>query len=560
MSTYAGTLPSAILTDLAEVSYTPTVTAHNSWSLASNACLVLGGALSGALTANAPIEMHPASLSGVLLPGFAYGHVYALPSADIDLGTVIDGGTASIEVWNASLESVTCSSAAEWEMDGIANDAPVAPFALPPLGSRVVTYTVGANGPVDIDARHILVFGTGTLVIALSGARAVVLSLWPESGIVETWSWLTDIITSRSGAEQRLAKRLQPRRTVKIPVRPPDRAAGQRLDNQAQAWRASPWLVPLFQEAQRIVPAPAEDDTVLAVATGNMTLVAGDRVLIWWSAAAWTVVEVDSLTEAAIVCAKPVLPPAKHVGPVYAVPVHPARLVASPIRERTPGYPDKYTLEFRFTEDRDPDDAATLPQYLDMDVLASLDAYLQADKQDTQITRVISTVDCDTGQVFVYSPTDFSAQQTPLELSALSRIAAWDLRRFCARRLGRVVPFWRPVHDQSMVLAATVNATDLVLLVEDRGFTILSGQATRQHLFVELLDGTRLCREITGIAPGADGQEVLTIGEALGVSVAPAQVRTLCFLALCRLDADDVELTWGKPALKTTLVTVEVAA
>ncbi|MGD9610455.1 MAG: hypothetical protein AB7U59_13685 [Desulfovibrionaceae bacterium] len=560
MSTYAGTLPSALLTDFDEVSFTPSMPGPNVWPLASNACLVLDGALSGTPTNNAPIEMHPVNHAGVLLPGFAFGHVYALPSADIDLGTVIDGGTAEIEIWNAALESATCASATESEMDGIANDAPVAPFTLLPLGSLTVTYTVASNGPVDIAATHTLVFGTDTLAIALSGSRAVVLSLWPDNGIVETLSWLSDVITFRAGGEQRIAKRLQPRRSVKIPVRPPDRAFAQRLDNMAQAWRANAWLVPLFQEAQRITASVAAGATVLAVKTGNMTLVAGDRVMVWWSAASWAVVEVASLTDAAIVCAKPLSPPTGHVGAVYAVPVHPAVLVASPIRERTPGYPDKYTLEFRFTEDRDPDDTATLPQYLDMDVLADVAAYLQADKQDTQITRVISTVDCDTGQVFYSSPTDFSAQQTPLELSALTRAAAWDLRRFCCRRLGRVVPFWRPVYDQSMELAATINATDQMLRVEDRGFTLLSGQATRQHLVIELTDGTRFFREVTEITPGSSGQEVLTINDALGVSVTPAQIRTLCFLALCRLDADDVELTWGRPACKATLVSVEVAA
>ena len=562
MSTYAGTLPSSILTDFLEISYTPDVLAHNVW-LASNACLVLGGALSGALTVNAPIEMHPASLTGVLLPGFVsegYGRVYALPATDIDLGTITDGTETTVELWNAALAAVTCSNDIESGLDGITHDTPATPFTLHALASQVITYTVGLGGPVDIAATHTFVFATGNLAIAITGTRSVVLTQWPLDGVTETLSWLTDVLTSWTGLEQRIQVRQEPRRTIKLMIRPTSSAQAQRLENQVQAWRARSWSLPLFHEAERLTVAPAAGDATVAVDTTRMTLAAGDMVCIWWSETATQTLPVESLTDASITVTKPLSPPSGHVGLVYAIPVHLARFASAPTKERAPAVEDKYTLEFRLLEDRDLDDGLSLPQYLDLDVFVYPSRFLQSSTQPVTFTRVISELDYSTGKAWFSSPSDFTAQQVQVDIVAVDRAAAFTARQFVARRYGRRVPFWYPNYDASMIPAQTIGASDQVILVEDRAFAMLSGHPTRTHLFIETTGGAQYFRQVTSIERGASGTEVLTISDAVGVELAPAQVRTMCFLNLVRLDQDDTELTWSTaPALKTSLMIQEVA-
>lgn len=560
MSTFAGTLPSALLTDFDEVSYTPSMPGHNVWPLASNACLVLDGALSGTPTSNAPIEMHPANHAGVLLPGFAFGHVYALPSADIDLGTVIDGAESTIELWNASLAAVTCSNDIESEMDGITHDTPGTPFTLDPLASQIVTYAIGSAGPVEIAATHTFVFGAGSIIISLVGTRAVVLTQWPQDGLVEKLSYLTDVLTSWTGLEQRIQVRQEPRRTIKLIIWPKTPALAQRLENQVQAWRANSWSLPLFHEAERLATAPVEGDTTVSVDTSNMTLAVGDSVCIWWSETATQTLPVESLTASSITVTKPLSPPAGHAGPVYAIPVQLARFASAPTKERAPAIQDKYTLEFRLLDDRDLDAGLSLPQYLDLDVFVYPSRFLQSSTQPVTFTRVISELDYSTGKVFSSSPSNFTAQQVQVDIVAIDRAAAFTARQFVARCYGRRVPFWYPNYDASMVPAQTIGATSQTILVEDCGFAMLSGHQTRSHLFIETTFGTQYFRQVTSITRGDAGTERLEISDALGAEVSVASIKAMCFLNLVRLDQDDTELTWSTaPALKTSLMVQEVA-
>jgi len=560
MSTYAGTLPSAILTDFDEVSYTPSMPGPNVWPLASNACFVLDGTLSGGLTSNAPIEMHPTNHAGVLLPGFAFGHVYALPSADIDLGTVIDGSESPVELWNASLDAVTCSNDVESEMDGITHDTPATPFPLDPLASQVVTYVIGSGGPVAIAAFHSFVFSTDTVVISFIGTRAVVLAQWPQDGLVEKLSYLTDVLTSWTGLEQRIQVRQEPRRTIKLVIWPQTSALAQRLENQVQAWRANSWSLPLYHEAERLATTPIGGDTTVSVDTSNMTLAVGDSVCIWWSETATQTLPVESLTTSSITVTKPLSPPAGHAGPVYAIPVQLARFASAPTKERQPAVEDKYTLEFRLLDDRDLDTGLSLPQYLDLDVFVYPNRFLQSSTQPVTFTRVISELDYLTGKVFSSSPSDFTAQQVQVDIVAIDRAAAFTARQFVARCYGRRVPFWYPNYDASMVPAQTIGATSQTIIVEDRAFSMLSGHPTRTHLFVETTSGTQYFRQVTSITRGDPGTERLEISDALGDDIPPAQIRTMCFLNLVRLDQDDTELTWSTaPTLKTSLMIQEVA-
>lgn len=560
MSSYAGALLSPLLTDFDEVSYTPSVPGPNSWPLASNACLVLDGALSGDWTSNAPIEMPAANHAGVLLPGFAFGHVYALPTSDIDLGTVIDGAESTVELWNASLAVVTCSNDIESEMDGITHDTPATPFTLDPLASQVVTYVIGSGGPVDIAAFHSFVFSTDTVVISFVGTRAVVLTNWPQDEVVETISYLTDILTSWAGREQRIQVRQEPRRTIKYVIWPQSPALAQRLENQVQAWRANTWSLPLYQEAERLAVSPSDGDTTVSVDTSNMTLAVGDMVCIWWSETATQTLPVEALTSSSITVTKPLSPPSGHAGPVYAIPVQLARFASAPTKERQPAVQDKYTLEFRLLDDRDIGSGLSLPQYLDLDVFVYPTRLLQAATQPVTFTRVVSEVDYSTGKVFFSSPSDFTAQQVQVDIVAIDRAAAFTARQFVARCNGRRVPFWYPNYDTNMTTTQTIGASDTTILVEDCGFSILSGHQTRTHLFIEITSGTQFFRQVTSIARSETGIEVLVLSDALGVEISKAQIKTLCFLNLVRLDQDDTELTWGTaPSLKTSLMVQEVA-
>jgi hypothetical protein len=66
-------------------------------------------------------------------------------------------------------------------------------------------------------------------------------------------------------------------------------------------------------------------------------------------------------------------------------------------------------------------------------------------------------------------------------------------------------------------------------------------QPNRRDLAIELNDGTRLYRRITGSADAGD-HEVLQLDSALGVDIDPSAVRQIGFLSMCAQATDTVQI------------------
>jgi len=557
MARYVGVLlPSGYGVDC---SVTPDLAVRNAWTV-GNAVPAASTALVGARVSQAPIEMHPTARAGVPTASFtreAYGRVVAIP-ASIDIGTIATNQERTCELWNASLTDVTVNSVTATGMASIATNAPATPFTIPALHGQVITYTIGMSGPIDINALQTIICGSNAVVMAITGTRAIVLAVWPQDGIEEKLAWLTDIITAWKGAEQRIKVRMEPRREFKVILWPGTPAAAQRWENRTQAWRANHWALPLYSEAERLTAPPAQGDYAVAVDTRRMTLDVGDMAMVWWSDEISQTFPVAAMTATGITFTRPLSPPVGHTGPIYAVPVHYARLAASPTKERRAGYLDKWTMDFRLDEDRDVADGLALPQYLGLDVFAYPSKYLQSATQPVTYTRVVSELDYASGKCYFAGLSDYTAQQIQLDITAVDKAAAFTAHQFFARRMGRVVPFWYPLYDVYMSLISDIGSSDTTLIVVDCQFSLLSGQDTRGHLFLETITGEQYYRQITSIVQGDTG-EIVTMDTPIGVNVAKSHVKYLCFLGKFRLDEDTVSMTWGtSPTLQASTMLLEV--
>jgi hypothetical protein len=82
------------------------------------------------------------------------------------------------------------------------------------------------------------------------------------------------------------------------------------------------------------------------------------------------------------------------------------------------------------------------------------------------------------------------------------------------------------------------------MTVEAAGLPRLAAVQNRRDIRIELTAGAVYYRRIISAAPGMSlAQEVVTLDSALGVAIAAAQVRRISFMALSRLDADEIEIT-----------------
>ena len=539
---------------------TPDLSVRNTWTSSGNLAVGASSPLVGAITANAPIEMHPRSLSGVLATSFTreeYGRVVAVPSS-IDIGVATSEAVESFEIWNVSSADAICSTVTTSGMAGIINDLSSMPFTIPALKSNIVKYTIGINGSVDINASETFAFNTNTLTLTITGQRSLVQFLWPLEGVEEKLSWLTDIITTWTGLEQRIKVRSNPRRNFKMSFWPTTKRLSQIMENMCQAWRSHSWSLPLFPEAMPLTSLPADGAYAVAVDTSNMTLAAGDLCMIWFSDDAHQELAVESLGSTSITFAKALSVPAT-ASTGYAIPVQTARLSTQPDKERTPALTDKYTMEWVLLNESEVPGSIALDQYLGLDVFVYPSRFMDSSSQKVEYTKVTSEIDYKSGVVYFDSSVDFTSQQLQVNLVPTDKTTAFQLRQFFLNREGRLVPFWYPLYDLNMTLVNNIGSSDTTLVIEDCQFSLLSDHATRNHLFVETVSGDRYYRQIMSIAKG-DAGEILTMDTALGANISTAQIKTLCFLGKFRLDEDTVTMTWSScPPMKASTMILDVA-
>jgi hypothetical protein len=106
---------------------------------------------------------------------------------------------------------------------------------------------------------------------------------------------------------------------------------------------------------------------------------------------------------------------------------------------------------------------------------------------------------------------------------------------------GRQVPVWIPTHSDDLTIVAGIGGTTVD--VAYCGYTRF-GQTNpgRRDIRIELLSGTVYHRRITGSEELSSTVERLQIDSSLGVSVAPAQIRRVCWMTLSRLSIDSVNI------------------
>jgi hypothetical protein len=113
-----------------------------------------------------------------------------------------------------------------------------------------------------------------------------------NSGVKESREWLTDVVPSRAGSEQRTALRGKPRRIVTYTVFQTDAQEAGLVDALLYAEGEDGWLVPLWMESTRLLVGVSAGATTLALASGERGFEQGGMVLLWRSPLDWELGEI----------------------------------------------------------------------------------------------------------------------------------------------------------------------------------------------------------------------------------------------------------------------------
>ncbi len=173
----------------------------------------------GSYAAHQPVDVIHSAYSAVHQSDLAenfYNRIWLIPGR-LDLGNVVSVQERAVSVWNAHFTPRTMSQIDREDADGISlagQPSPPLPFAA--LQERIWTVAVSTDGPPVVDARIVWQLqDEQPLILVITGNR---ITAWPfapdwSDGVQESLEWLTELLTSTSGVEQRRSLRLSPRRS-----------------------------------------------------------------------------------------------------------------------------------------------------------------------------------------------------------------------------------------------------------------------------------------------------------------------------------------------------------
>lgn len=492
----------------------------------------------------APLAIDELDLPGAKLANFG-GDLYErihLSEALLDLGNVIGQQQRAITVWNAYTRAQNLAAITEDNGEGLtlSSVAGSPPYPFGPLGEQAYTLTVSTEGPPTIDATYTFDFAPYDLVLRVTGSRVIAWTFLPDwsSPIIERMDWLTDVMVAYDAREQRGAVRLAPRKSYEFEA---FFIGGERryAESLLWGWGARVWALPIWPDGVEIGVDLAAGATSINIAAETRDFAADSLAVILTGPREFEVIELLTVSAGAITLKRPT----GRDWPSSAT-IYPARLARLQDQVRLPrwdGSASGARALFSLVEPVDYTADAGAASYRSLPVLESRPNW--AGGYDLELVRKLAEVDNQTGRQFYEDEAELALPLQRMSFYLEGRDAGDSFRRLLYALKGRFRAIWVPTWADDLILQTLVPSSQTFIDVDWTGYTRqIAQQPNRRDIRIELTDGTVLYRRITGSQELSAESERLAIDSALGRNVQPSEVVQISYLALCRLNADGVEL------------------
>lgn len=503
--------------------------------------------MSGAgIVSNLPVSTVPRQLTGQRGGAYLddyYFRIHLTPQ-EIALGNIVSEQSMPIWVWNAWLDPRMLNS-----IDGLSEGVAIAGQPEPPLGymplqEREYQLSVTPDGVPTLDTRLYWNFDNGEApALRLTANRIVAWPFVPDwsDGVAERLAWATDILASESLVEQRRALRDAPRREFEASFHAPGRER-QYLDMLLYGWSERMWALPIWPDIQTLTVGVPAGSFTIPCTTANLDFRPGGLAMLrGFDIADVLTTEVVEVTEVAadsITLERQI----QRSWPVGSrlYPVRSAQMTAAPELVRRTDKLDSLAISFRLIEPSDFPAVAPGTMYRGRPVL---DARPEESQELThQFARLLSELDSGTAMPCT---TDIASRAVPVHQyrwigNGRDERAAWRSLLYWFN--GRQRAVWLPTHADDLTLRDVTSATSTLLNVEYLGYTrFAQSRPGRSDIRIELADGTVLYRRIVASSELPDGER-MELDAAPGIDLLPANVARISFMALSRLDDDNVEI------------------
>ena len=214
-----------------------------------------------------------------------YNQIYVVPQS-LDFGAIGSTVARTVKIWNAYLKfnaNLTGVSISNAGGTYISLGSPVEIFK--PLEYIDYAITAEVDGPPVIDAAYTFNFTVNAVArsytVTVVGNRAKLLPFlpnWSEPYKV-TYEYLTEIITSRSGREQRIAQRITPRKSIEFKVTVTGDKA-RRLNQLMSSWQHRTFVLPEVTRKVVVTAAVLSGSTAMTTPAAVDWIRAGQSILL----------------------------------------------------------------------------------------------------------------------------------------------------------------------------------------------------------------------------------------------------------------------------------------
>lgn len=501
----------------------------------------------GSLDENQPTTVETRPHDGVAIEYYAFLDFYNrihIQYRTLNLGAVVNNQLVPFSIFNGYFIAHTLESITPGNAFGITLIEPGAtPLVFGPLEEQIYYLQVGTVGPAAVDAGYIFEFDSETLSMSVVGIRVIAWKWEPNwvDPVRERLAWLSDVQISYNAKEQRRKLRAWPRQYYSFTF-DIDKTDLQFFENALYAWGSRTFALPVWTDGQTLAGIVAQGSTIIPVNTTNSQFVAGEQ-LIFINGGDHEALQIAEVEADNVTVAQPTA-----VAWLPGTQVYPCRsaklenVVELKRFIRSYGYG---VANFRCDDGAIAgalDESGNL--YLEYPVLEDEPDW--GEDPGMSYARKQSVLDYEIGRVRIGDEGEIPWMLFLNNYKMMGRNEIFHMRAWLYARVGRVRACWVPTFAADMTLKGTISAAATSISVESCGLVAYAAaNVNRRDIRIELVNGDIYYRRVGNPATDDATTESVDIDSPLGIEVTVDEVSRISWMALCRLDQDDIEIVWN---------------
>lgn len=369
--------------------------------------------------------------------------------------------------------------------------------------------------------------------------------VWPfppnwESGILERLEWFNDLLTSETDVEQRIARRLTPRRTLEASFLITAEKR-QQFDAFMSGYGSSVFAIPLWYEMTRLQSSAASGTDLLTLDTRWREYEAGDYMMVRApNSLKWEAIQILAKTDTSL----QLISNLENSWPAgtFCYPMKIARFLGPVQTRKKTGNTIQFSAVFTLAE-------IAPNSSIWMSVLdyrgTSIIEHAPDDSEDltSQYNRRLQIFDEELGLREVLDPALKGNDSVQYRWTIVGAQKREELRRILYYLAGRRKAIWVPTFMDDLVLAAPITAFDTTIQIKNVGFSDhLQIEPSKRDIRIALRDGYLIMRRIVSSIVSSSDVETLALDAPIFFDVPLSDVGNISFMACRRMDQDSVEI------------------